>query len=909
MKSKLTLTIALLLFGSIFISATLVPDDPFSILMKKMEEYVKNSPQEKIHLHLDKPYYAIGDDIWFKAYILDTRTSTPSTLSGALYVELINEQGVIRKQLKLPVAYGLSWGDFKLPDTLSEGNYRIRAYTQLMRNSGPELFFDKTIKIGNSWSNKVFTNANYTYSQQNNEQRVNAKIQFLNKDKTPFISNEVTYEVKLNDKSITKGTTTTSSGGEIIVGFANPKGVAFESGKIITTITLSNKEKIVKNIPLKALSDKADVQFFPEGGTLVEGLPSKIGVKAINENGLGKLVNGTILDDEGTEIIQFKSSALGMGNVSMTPLPGRKYTAKIKFEDGSEKSFNLPAASASGYALNVNNTRPDQILVKVMMSTSLLNKGELKLIAQHLGNIYLVSKANSDKQIATFGIPRKNLPSGIVQLTLFSPENLPVSERLIFINNENDQMKTLLKTDQESYTKRQEVKMNLTAMANDQPVQGSFSVSVTNMSSLPPDLENESNMLTSLLLTSDLSGYVEKPNTYFMDQRPETVQALDNLLLTQGWRRILWKNIISSATPGLDFKPEKSLAISGAITQGKKPVPNAKVSLVSSQGGFFMIDTLADENGRFVFDKLNFGDSTKFVIQARYGKDKKFVEIAIDQVPGQLVTHNKNTGDVEVNINESIGKYLQSSSNFFEEQMKKGLLSKTIQLDEIKIVGEKANPAKNSANLNGAGKADIVISEDMIESSTTLHTLLIARAPGIMFMSGLPFLSRSMNKDLSGGPPVPMMVMLDGIRVDFANDETFVYDFPVSEIQSIEILKGGHFTAAYGQQGGGGVIIITSKSGKGRAINNYVPGLVTFTPKGFYALREFYSPKYEAKNNSSNPDLRTTVYWNPNVVTNAAGQGQFSFFNTDEPGEYRVVMEGIEANGKLARQVYTYQVK
>src|SRR6218665_854992 len=95
--------LCLALVGSLSLSAYVIADDPFAALLKKLEEFTKKYPQEKVHLHLDKPYYAIGDDIWFKAYVVNTKTSTPSNISKILYVELINEKDSLKKLVKLPV--------------------------------------------------------------------------------------------------------------------------------------------------------------------------------------------------------------------------------------------------------------------------------------------------------------------------------------------------------------------------------------------------------------------------------------------------------------------------------------------------------------------------------------------------------------------------------------------------------------------------------------------------------------------------------------------------------------------------------------------------------------------------------------------------------------------------------------
>ena len=192
-------------------------DDPFETLIKKLSDYNEEHPKEKVHLHLDKPYYAIGDNIWFKAYVTDNSTNQLSKISNILYVELINENDSVKRQVKLPMESGLSWGDFKLTDTLPEGNYRIRAYTQWMRNAGPDFFFDKTIKIGNAWANKVLTSTKYTYNKTGNDDNVNAVITFTDKKGQPYGEVPVSYNVQLKDKTVEKGKAVTNAQGAVTI--------------------------------------------------------------------------------------------------------------------------------------------------------------------------------------------------------------------------------------------------------------------------------------------------------------------------------------------------------------------------------------------------------------------------------------------------------------------------------------------------------------------------------------------------------------------------------------------------------------------------------------------------------------------------------------------------------------------
>ncbi|WP_285059592.1 carboxypeptidase-like regulatory domain-containing protein [Pedobacter ginsengisoli] len=893
MKFRLILPL-LLLTLLIAVFAYKADDDPFNALLKKLEVYNEKYPQEKVHLHLDKPYYAIGDDIWFKAYVINTQTSKLSAISSALYVELINEKDSVKKQLKLPLVSGVSWGDFKLPDSLTEGNYRIRAYTQWMRNAGSDFFFDKTIKIGNSWANNVFTSTSYTYSKQNISEKVNAVVRFTDKNGQAYANSEVSYEVILNFRSITKAKAVTNDKGIVNVNFQNSQPSLYKSGKIVVTLNLPDKKKVIKQIPIKATSNAVDVQFFPESGNLVENLPCKVAVKAVNASGLGEDIEGVIVDNTGLEVYKFSTTHLGMGSLFLNPQPGKTYSAKVKFKDGSEGIFNLPKVSASGYLLAVTQTA-ENVVAKILVSPGLVGSGELKIVAQNNSNVYFVSRAAPSKQIITTSIPKKELPAGIIQFTVFSADNRPICERLIFVNNGVGKIDLKVASAKQSYTKKEKVDLNLEAAINNKPLEGTFSIAVTNTASVIPDEENESNIFTSLLLTSDIMGYVEKPNYYFLKNDTKTQQDLDNLMLTQGWRRILWKNVISGLPPNIRFEPEKTLKISGTITTyGGKPSPNSKVSLFSSSGGFFATDTISDAQGRFSFDNLIFNDSTKFIVQARNAKNKKSVDIKMDVVAGQVVTKNKNTGDIEVNVNEALSSYLKQSDNFFEELTRRGLLERSITLKEVNIV-EKKNPAKNSSNLNGGGNADAVITAEQLQNCTTLSMCLQGRVAGLMIRDGKAYLLRNGN--------TPMQIVIDGMMVE----PDFLDNITPFDIETIEVLKSIGNTAIYGMRGGGGVLVITTKTGGGTAgLSSFTPGIITFSPKGFYTARQFYSPKYEVATNT--PDLRTTIYWTPHVATKD-GKGTVSYYNADQPGTYRVVAEGADLDGNLGRAVYTYEVK
>ncbi|WP_411273849.1 TonB-dependent receptor plug domain-containing protein [Daejeonella sp.] len=898
----------LILFPIIFLVITfgfIQEDEPLKKIISQIEKYRTDYPQEKVHLHMDKPYYAIGDNIWFKAYVVNAEINELSALSKILYVDLINDKDSIKQSLKLPLNLGLASGDFTLTDSLKEGNYRIRAYTTWMRNFGEEYFFDKTFTVGNSISNAILTNVNYTFSKTGNSERVVANIQYTDMEGNPLSSKEVNYNVNLDFRDIAKGKGITDSRGNVQINFTNNQPFILKSGKILTSIRLDEKTAVSKSFPVKSTSSQADVKFFPESGELVNGIRSRVGFKAVGADGLGMTVSGYITDKGNNKLTEFKSEHAGMGHFRLNPLTDEIYTVHIIFEDGSEKKFPLPRVLPRGYVLSITNTNPDKLIVNIITSENSQPDAKFTLVAQTNGLINFVAKNKLQGQSFTAEIPKSRFPTGILQLTLFSPTNEPVAERLVFINH-SDFLKINLSTTKIVFDKRENVSLMLDAKdSKDKPTVGSFSVSVIDETKVPFKESAETTIISNLLLSSDLKGFIEEPNYYFTEINEDKIRQLDILLLTQGWRRFEWKNILSNSFPNLAYQPETNMEISGRVKASNgKPVVGGKVTLFSSAGDVFLIDTITDVNGEFKFQDLNFSDSTKFIVQARNEKDRKNVEIQLNRIPTQLVTKNKNEAMLEVNVNRSILPYLQNSKNQFDELRRYGVIGRNIMLSEVKVT-EKKPILKYSSNLNGAGNADAIIKSEDLQNCAFISQCLQGRIAGIIVSNGIVYSSRSMGSSFGG--PVPMQIVIDGMMVE----PEFISSINPQDVESIEILKSGANTAIYGMRGGGGVLVINTKRGEvSRDYRSFAPGIISYNPKGLYKAREFYSPNYaDPKINSKMADLRTTIYWNPNVVSDSTGKASVEFYNGDGTGNYKAIVEGIDINGKIGRQIFRYSVK
>lgn len=466
--------------------------------------------------------------------------------------------------------------------------------------------------------------------------------------------------------------------------------------------------------------------------------------------------------------------------------------------------------------------------------------------------------------------------------------------------------------DQQAYGPRQAVSLALEAgLPADTMRVAVLSASVIHQGHVPDSALASGGILAELLLRSELKGYVENPGYYFEGDLTQGMdvgrkRALDNLMLTQGWSRIDWKALLAGQLPELVYQPEEELRVSGIVTRAgrKVPVPNATVTLLStSVGAVGILDTITDADGRFSFDRLLFLDSTNFVVQARDERGRKHVDITLDAVPRQSVTTNINAPEVEVNVNSSIAGYLTRSKAQHDELVQHGLRQRTVLIEAVEI---RANPGaerrerlKHSSNLNGPGNADqVILSEDLM-SCSDLSVCLQGRLVGVIFRNGVPYSSRS--------PNTPMTVIMDGMEMG----EDGLQMISAYDVEAIEVLRGIGNTGVYGSRGGGGVIIVTTKRGSsGLARDAYTPGVVTHSPQGYYEIREFYAPDYAVADTLANVrDLRTTIHWEPHIVTGNDGKAEVAFYTADEPGVYRVVLEGMDIYGRIGRAIATIRIE
>ena len=907
---------------SVFISVCSLPafcqSGPIDSLINRIDLKHKQLPVEKLYLQLDKPNYAQNDTLWFKAYLLNADDLTASTRSGLLYIELSDSHNTMVKRMICPVVMGLSWGNIALNvDEIPEGSYTLRAYTNWMRNFGEDYVFKKQIYIASSHPRLI--NSSFKETQQEGITNIQAGLLFTDLSKNPVRLQDMQLRVTDGQHTLYKASASTDMDGKVNVNFNLPDKTSAKNLSIILHDKVKGADTaktyevpIIFNQP-----QNIDLQFMPEGGALVTGITSRIGFKAIGEDGKGIDISGKIYDSKQQEVTAFESVHSGVGSFNFTPLAGNIYTAQLTSPDGNTKSYPMPVISQSGVCLRVDNRPADSLRVIISITPDLLaNRSAVYYLIGQSGGVVCYAAHITMKSTELISLISKNaFPSGIAHLTLLNEAVLPLAERIVYINH-NDNLQLNIITNKNNYAPHDSVALNIKVTDKaGKPVIGSFSMSVTDDGQVKND-SLDSNILNDMLLTSDLKGNVEQPAYYFEDNSPERAVKLDNLLLTQGWVGYNWKQLFLNKVPAFAAEPE--FRIQGRVTNiFNKPIAGSQVTLLSKKPAF-ITDTVTDKDGRFVFKGFLPVDTASFMIQVRNKRGKSNnVGVTVDEFKAPVFTQaNKKAIPWYVNTDTLMLKNLNNRviKQLYDEKIQ-GLGHK---LKEVVIKDKKI--IKNSKNMNGPGEADQILNEqDILKANKmTLVNLLKQKVKG--FNEG--YMLHDPNKYYKIYDARTYFV-IDGFSLDkFYNNEgvTAINDyfhfmeqnldyFTAEDITGIEVMFSSSYSSSYigtfvSPFAIGDIkyprafIEITTRWGHGPFVSK-TPGTYLYKPLPVSLPKQFYRPKYNVKSAVTGADLRSTVHWQPNIVTDTAGRATVSFYTADKPATYTIILEGVDLNGAI----------
>lgn len=877
---------------------------PVTTLVERNSKLNMDFPVEKVYVHFDKPYYAIGDTIWFKSYVT-TIQNLPSPLSKVVYIDVINERDSLVETVKLPIRNSVAAGSIALGyDHYSQGNYRVRAYTRWMLNFNSSYYFTHNLPVGNSINKELSTHIKLDNQFSDKKNDVKVGIKFRDEENKTLKNKRVNWEVMADFDRIGRGKETTDEYGFVSFDFNSTKDVPLREGSLEVSIETDKREFLAKKIPLKTLNVKNDVQFFPEGGALVAELPTQIGFKAIKSTGLGIEMTGEIVDAAGTSITSFSSEHFGMGKFLFTPQKDQQYFANVNFSDGSKGTYALPKVEAEGINLVVDNNDPLNLRFNIQSNSAYLTRNLNKsfyIIGRSGGVVYYAAQSGLKNQVHTGSVPKNNFPSGIAQLSIVSPTGKVLSERLAFINVD-DTLTLNVKNEKASYGTRQQVKMKMSALLGDSLTKGEFSVAVIDESKVPFDEDNENTIWSSLLLESDIEGYIEKPNYYFLAKHEDRFSKLDLLLLTQGYRRYEYKDIAADKEPEINMLPEQSLSISGIIRRGDgMPLKNSAILLQIPEKSFYK-DGSTDDKGRFVFTDLIFQDSVEAVVNARAGSSIKNMMINVDGEPYPSINKNSKAAAEILNIDSALGTYLENS----KLQNSTGFLLKDVQVEGRQA--KKPSHADHSALSGLSMMADYTTDGDQLAGCSNLLNCL-STVMGLTYLDNQVYISRTYNS----GNRTPAEIYVDGMPVD----ASYLYSLQPAGVASIEVFLSDGLTGINQRSGTSGVVVVNMKEIKRQKVSReelnelFAPtSILKFNPKGYSEDRVFYVPRFEGPRSSLQAtDRRSTIHWSPLIALDNKEEAELVYFTADDKGTYRVVVEGIDENGHLGRKVLRYQVE
>ncbi|MDR3062326.1 MAG: TonB-dependent receptor plug domain-containing protein [Dysgonamonadaceae bacterium] len=836
-------------------------DSIYSLFNKQLRAY----PLEKIYACTDKPCYLAGEDIHYRIYLTDALSLISDTSSRYVYAELINPWDELVSRVKIRPVAGAYHGYFKLPEDLAEGSYQIRFYTRFMEGRGDDCFFKRKIDVGDPLSALYLTRPQYKLSGDG--KKIEAEFGFYDVTENSRILPE---KVRIRNEKERKMD-------ELKLDSDSLFRYSFDAHikKNVIYMEYDYNGKFHKAfMPVATGMDDYDVGFYPEGGHCLSGVRNKLAFKAVNRSGLGENVSGIVVNEYGDTLHTIQSIHRGMGVFYFLPQKGMKYRFLCQNEAGLKKTFELPAVSDNAISININTIR-DGITVSAAHSPELKLPENMYLIIHYGG--YLLSAIrweNSQKHVL---LKKEDLPLGVSHILLVDAELNPLSERLIFSVNEKYFPQSTLVADRPAYGKRQAVNFKFTLLdSEEQPLDGDFSVSVTDDRDVVPD--STVNILSTLLLTSELKGYIEDPAFYFIGSNNMRSYFLDILMMTQGWRIY----DIPQTLKGNIQRPKGYLEVGPAVTGTAKggllmtsTAKGIPVKIVSYGGGYFD-ETITNNEGQFIFNIPEMPDSTRFVIQATTKKGGSRIELRTDTV---FYPEPRFGIPLSPQDNNRFATYMKKADQAFIQEF--GMHS--IYLDEV-VVRARRREKKGKSSFSSPFNTIVSSSEFENRHPHTIFDILRT-------IAGVSVTGENVSIRGAGTP----LVIID----DMPNEADVLSYVQVEDIDEIEVVKDAQ-AAIFGSQGGNGVIMITTKRGfdqtKVRTPSFNIKAVI---PLGYQIPKEFYSPKYDTPEEIASPkaDLRTTIYWNPDVKVNA-GNADFKFYSADTDSNYSIVIEGITKTGK-----------
>ena len=644
-----------------------------------------------------------------------------------------------------------------------------------------------------------------------------------------------------------------------------------------------------------AVSDNAlpvpSISFFPEGGDMITGVSNKIAFKANDQWGRPVRVKGILLSSDGKVVDSIKSVHDGMGYFFLLPEQGLTYTAKWKDEKNVEHTTPLPQAKQNGVAMQVTVAGTNRLLTVYYTQGLTTNSDSLNIIGtmyQH--EAFKISRPTNAPFIKAT-IPTTELPSGILTITVFDKNWKALAERITFVNNEEYVFHPEMEVQRWGLNKRARNEIKITIPDS---MAANMSVSVTDVA-ISTDSSN--NIISHLLLTSEIKGDVYNAAYYFSSKSETVSQHLDLVMLTHGWRRFKWEEVVAGKIPKPKFERDTAyLTLSGRI-YGVLPgriQPGTSIILLFKQkdtkGGFMFVplrsDGTFDDPNTIIFDTAH--------VYYQFEKSKGLGDASVQFMPGRL------PGPAPDAVSSTGASIIWLDTTGTMRQMRLAIeandiaaMAKVKTLENVTVKSRTKTPVQKldekytSGLFIGDGIQMDLVNDPTAFGMQNIFFYLQGKVAGLQVNPS----DNPPSLTWRGGTP---QLFLDEVPAD----PEFVSSVNINDVAYVKVFRPPFMG---GFNGANGAIAIYTRRGDdvkpvtGKGMNNN-------KVFGYTLIKEFYSPNYASfKQENEKRDVRTTLYWNPAVV---AGPGKrevvLSFYNNDVTNAFRVVIEGMTKDGRLA---------
>jgi TonB-dependent SusC/RagA subfamily outer membrane receptor len=890
--TKVLFGLALATFSVPALAQQALPDRIQSYFTRYQEDF----PVEKAYLHLDKFTYTLGEDLWFSAYLVAGGTQVPSPLSKTLYVDLFDGDGLLVAQKIVQLEQGRGAGDFTFPSFGKTGNYQLKAYTTWMKNAGSDYFFSQQVRVvdgqGGSFLPKLTV---LELRTEAGKVRYRMALEGVNANGETLSNKEITLQAIAGEEILLTQGLQLNAQGTTEFGFSIPDR-PHPSQHLALSFKESKDYSITQKVQLPYSLAAADIQFLPEGGQWIIGKKATMAFRAVYPDGTPVALTGSL---EGEAETDFSTNVAGLGKLEFTPQK-EDYVALIRSSShGETRKISLPKAQTAGLSIQVQQPENGAFISAFIQGNEV--PGNLLFVAHTRGIISFMMQGKLSNGIWGVRVPRKNLPTGIHTLAVLDEQGRPLLERMVFVRSD-DALTFDLAKDQNPLQPRGKVTLGLSSSAADSLALTSLSVSVVDLDQVQDESELYGTLFSHLLLSSDLKGKIYRPGYYFQNNSPKVREELDLVLLTHGWSRFTWEDVLKGTYPDQGQYIEQGITIAGKITEQtptKKGLGGGKISALVGEG----VELLATEyapDGSFLLTDLQYQDSVSVTLTAEDLRARNFINLAI-AFPALQFPNLEGSYPTEIYWPKELVATVRERN--LMQQLTTG--AKVTDLEAVTVEANTLQEEQTQSRML-YGEGDASIKPEEIpggQGFINIFQLIQGRVAGVrVTFDGFnaTVLIRGVGSLQAGLEP---MYMLNNVPVD----ATTLAQISPRDVESVEVFKDPSRTAIFGSQGGNGVIAVYTKTGANITYNS-VGGTLVTKYSGYSTPRVFYSPKYEEGGSSTSlTDRRSTLYWNPLLTTDSKGKAEVTYYNSAAATKHLLIVEGIDRKGRLGRLVKIVQ--